>query len=98
MIAELSFATVRSRLAAILFAGIRPKPGRRSHRAFARKPGDCCTDWQSVRELVSRHLNHFQAKGIIRLAGREVRILNFNTLIAEARGLESRSEQQRRPA
>jgi CRP/FNR family transcriptional regulator len=86
IIEELSFTTVRHRLAAFLLriaqregtqsaAGVEfPLPG--SHQELAAQLG-------TVRELVSRNLSRLQAEGLLRLDGRRVVVPDLKALEAE---------------
>jgi CRP/FNR family transcriptional regulator len=85
IIEELSFTTVRQRLAALLVRmaekGIRRPQGVEftlpaSQQELAAQIG-------TVRELVSRNLSRFQAEGILKVKGRRVCILNQESLRAE---------------
>lgn len=86
IIEELSFATVRSRLAAWLLqearaSGQETPSGTKfvlniSNQELAFQIG-------TVRELVSRNLSYFQSKGIIKTEGRTVTITDLPSLEAE---------------
>lgn len=86
IIEELSFTTVRHRLASFLLrqaqqAGKRKKDGIElllpaSNQEFASQIG-------TVRELVSRNLSRLQAAGVLEVDGRNVRILDLKALEAE---------------
>jgi CRP/FNR family cyclic AMP-dependent transcriptional regulator len=85
IIEELSFTTVRSRLAALLLRlakkGKKTPAGTEitlpaSNQELASRIG-------TVRELVSRNLSRLQAAGIIRIEGRTVTITNMRALAAE---------------
>lgn len=90
IIEELSFTTVRSRLAAMLLrlaqtgkktaAGIQVELPA-SNQELAARIG-------TVRELVSRNLSRLQTAGIIRIDGRTVLISNLKQLEAEIEGSE----------
>ena len=84
MIEELSFASVRARLAAYLLRTA--AAGLNHNRFMARLPvnQEIAAHIGTVRELVSRHLGQLQAKGIIRITGRTLRILDWNALAQEA--------------
>jgi CRP/FNR family transcriptional regulator len=85
LIEELSFTTVRQRLAASLLRRADAE-GARSDR------GTCLTlpanheigaEIGTVRELVSRNLSRFQSEGLIRMDGKEICILDLEGLRAE---------------
>lgn len=86
IIEELSFTTVRHRLASFLVreAQRHGKPAAegieievpQSNQELASQIG-------TVRELVSRNLSRFQAEGLLRIDGRRVLILNLKGLEAE---------------
>ncbi len=83
MIEELSFSTVRVRLAAYLLRTSRGAPQSGfvlplpANQEIAAHIG-------TVRELVSRHLGRLQRKGIIRITGRVMQVLDANALAGEA--------------
>ena len=90
IIEELSFTTVRSRLASLLLrlarVGKRVDSGIEivlpaSNQELAAQIG-------TVRELVSRNLSRFQAAGIIRLEGRTVIVPNLKALEEEIESAE----------
>jgi CRP-like cAMP-binding protein len=91
IIEELSFTTVRHRLAALLLRlaqreGERTADGIRivlpaSHQELAAQIG-------TVRELVSRNLSRFQAEGLLKIEGRNVVIGDLRSLEAELQGAE----------
>lgn len=86
IIEELSFTTVRHRLASFLLR-LASREGKRtaegiemqlpaSHQELASQIG-------TVRELVSRNLSRFQAEGLLQMEGRKVVILDQKALEAE---------------
>jgi CRP/FNR family cyclic AMP-dependent transcriptional regulator len=87
MIEELSFTTVRQRLAALLVreAEARGRATPRgvefnlpwTHQELAAQIG-------TVRELVSRNLSRLQSTGVIHIEGRKVLVTDRNSLEAEA--------------
>jgi CRP/FNR family cyclic AMP-dependent transcriptional regulator len=91
MVEELSFTTVRHRLAALLLrtAQRRGKRGASgveftlgmSHQEIATQIG-------TVRELVSRNLSRLQAEGIIRIDGKTIVVPELTALEAEVAGGE----------
>jgi CRP/FNR family cyclic AMP-dependent transcriptional regulator len=88
LVQELSFTTVRQRLAALLLrqAQTAGRPGPEgiqfdlpgTHQELAARIG-------TVRELVSRNLSRLQASGVLRIEGRRVVVLNLAELEQEAR-------------
>jgi CRP/FNR family transcriptional regulator len=87
IIEELSFTTVRHRLASFLLA-LAKKDGRQtvdgieitlpvSNQELASQIG-------TVRELVSRNLSRLQAEGMIKIEGRNVIVCNLKELQSEA--------------
>lgn len=91
IIEELSFTTVRHRLASYLLRQAR-KEGRRrndgveillpaSNQEFAAQIG-------TVRELVSRNLNRLQAEGVLEIDGRSALIRDLKALEAETENQE----------
>ena len=91
IIEELSFTTVRHRLASFLIRQARKegKPAAdgiqiqlpASHQELASQIG-------TVRELVSRNLSRFQADGLVKIEGRSVLILDLKSLEAELEGVQ----------
>ena len=87
IIEELSFTTVRHRLAALLLRFAR-EAGTTSGRAeftIAANNQELAAQIGTVRELVSRNLSRFQAEGLIRLDGKTVVIPSVAKLEAEVR-------------
>jgi len=86
IIEELSFATVRHRLASFLVRQAR-REGRRTEAGIEitlpASNQELASQIGTVRELVSRNLSRFQAEGVIRIDGRNVVILDQKTLEAE---------------
>jgi CRP-like cAMP-binding protein len=91
IIEELSFTTVRHRLAALLLrlAKLRGKRTARSVE-FTLKGGnqELGAHIGTVRELVSRNLSRMQAEGLFKLEGKTVVIPNLDTLRAEVETTE----------
>lgn len=89
IIEELSFTTVRHRLASFLLrlaqSGKRTKEGipvtLPPHQELAAQIG-------TVRELVSRNLSRFQAQGLVKIDGRNVLITDLEALEAELQSAE----------
>ncbi len=88
VIEQLSFTTVRQRLAALLLQLARRR-GKRTPRGIeftlVSSHQDLAAHIGSVRELVSRNLSRLQTAGIIRIKGKTVLIPNLQALEAEAR-------------
>lgn len=81
LIEELSFTTVRSRLASLLLR--LAKGGERTERGIEFALGshtELAAQIGTVRELVSRNLARFQADGLIRMEGRRALIPNMDAL------------------
>lgn len=86
IIEELSFTTVRHRLAAFLVRLARHEGTRVSGGIAITLPGsnqELAAQIGTVRELVSRNLSRFQAEKLIQMDGREVVIANVKALEAE---------------
>jgi CRP/FNR family transcriptional regulator len=91
IIEELSFTTVRHRLASFLVRLARQEGKRTgkgieitlpaSHQELAAQIG-------TVRELVSRNLSRFQAEGLLSIDGRSVIVRNLEALQAELQSPE----------
>lgn len=103
MIEELSFSTVRSRLAAYLLRAANPDKTK-LNTACVHLPAsyEIAAQIGTVRELVSRNLSRLQAEGVIRINRRTVHIPDVRLLASEvgrasgylgqqARDLNSRS-------
>jgi len=85
IIEELSFTTVRHRLAALLLRLARDA-GKASGRAEFRIDAsnqELASQIGTVRELVSRNLSRFQAEGLIAMDGKNITIPNLARLEAE---------------
>lgn len=85
IIEELSFTTVRHRLAALLLRLAR-EAGHRSGRArfeLTVSNQELASQIGTVRELVSRNLSRFQAEGLIAMDGKSITIPNLARLEAE---------------
>ncbi len=90
IIEELSFTTVRHRLAALLIRLARDS-GQRGNRAEFKltvSNQELASQIGTVRELVSRNLSRFQAEGFIQLDGKTVIISDLDKLAAEVRAGE----------
>ena len=86
IIEELSFTTVRHRLAALLLrlAKLRGKRTARGVEFTLRGSNqELAAHIGTVRELVSRNLSRFQAEGLLKLDGKTVIIPNLDALRAE---------------
>jgi CRP/FNR family transcriptional regulator len=86
IIEELSFTTVRQRLAAYLLKKAEAE-GRQTGRgltfAMDGSHQEIAAEIGTVRELVSRNLARFHAQGLIETRGREVTIRDMEGLVAE---------------
>lgn len=92
MIEELSFATVRSRLAAYLLRAA-ANSGMSAGTVTVQLPStnqELAAQIGTVRELVSRHLSQLQTKEIIRITSRTVHIRDLKALTHEATGPANR--------
>lgn len=91
IIEELSFTTVRHRLAALLFR-LAKRRGTRTDRGveitLKSSNQELAAHIGTVRELVSRNLSRFQAEGLIKLEGKTVIIPNLDALQAEVEASE----------
>lgn len=89
IIEELSFATVRQRLVAVLVR-MAESEGKRSERGIDfQLPGthqDLAQQLGTVRELVSRNLMRLQAEGLLQVEGRSITVLNLPGLAAITEG------------
>jgi CRP-like cAMP-binding protein len=87
IIEELSFTTVRNRLASCLLQQAREK-GQRTQRGVEFELGSnnqqLAFQIGTVRELVSRNLSHFQSEGILKVEGRTIVIKDLSALEAVA--------------
>lgn len=85
IIEELSFTTVRHRLAAFLVA--LAKTGMRSAKGvevtLPANNQELASQIGTVRELISRNLSRFQTEGMIKIDGRSVVIVDLKALQAE---------------
>lgn len=85
IIEELSFATVRQRLAAVLVRTAQSQ-GQRTERGIDfQLPGthqDLAQQLGTVRELVSRNLMRLQAEGLLQVDGRKITIVDLAGLSA----------------
>jgi CRP-like cAMP-binding protein len=86
IIEELSFTTVRHRLASFLLR-LAQKDGKRSSGGveitLPASNQELASHIGTVRELVSRNLSRLQAEGILEIDGRRVTISNLKALEAE---------------
>lgn len=86
IIEELSFTTVRHRLAALLLRLAKRKgvrTGRGIEFTITASNQELASQIGTVRELVSRNLSRFQAEGVIKLEGKTVTVPNMAALEAE---------------
>jgi CRP/FNR family cyclic AMP-dependent transcriptional regulator len=91
IIEELSFTTVRHRLAAFLVRLARHEGARVNGGIEVTLPAsnqELAAQIGTVRELVSRNLSRFQAEKLIRMDGRQVVIVDLKGLEAELDGSE----------
>jgi len=86
IIEELSFTTVRHRLASLLLR-LAQKEGKRSAAGLEItlpiNNQELASQIGTVRELVSRNLSRLQAEGVLKIDGRTVTICDVKTLEAE---------------
>jgi CRP/FNR family cyclic AMP-dependent transcriptional regulator len=82
IIEELSFTTVRHRLASLLLRLARQQGGisREITIVLPASNQELASQIGTVRELVSRNLSRLQAEGLIEVEGRKVRIPNLKVL------------------
>jgi len=86
IIEELSFTTVRHRLAAFLIRLARTSGKRSANGIEITLPAnnqELASQIGTVRELVSRNLSRFQAEGMLKVEGRTVIVTNLQALEAE---------------
>jgi CRP/FNR family transcriptional regulator len=91
IIEELSFTTVRHRLAALLLR-LAERKGKRTGRGveftLTASNQELAAHIGTVRELVSRNLSRLQAEGILKLDGKKVVIPDLEALRAEVEATE----------
>jgi CRP-like cAMP-binding protein len=88
IIEELSFKTVRRRLAAVLYRAATSKGKKTSHGVEFTLPEtheELAAQIGTVRELVTRNLGYLQAMKIVRLEGKKVTVPSLESLEAEAK-------------
>jgi CRP/FNR family transcriptional regulator len=86
IIEELSFATVRHRLASYLFRLARQSGKQTAEGLVVSLPvtnQELAAQIGTVRELVSRSLSRLQAEGLLKIDGREVTLCNLKALEEE---------------
>jgi len=91
IIEELSFTTVRHRLAAFLVRLARTSGKRSDNGLEVTLPAnnqELASQIGTVRELISRNLSRFQAEGMIKIDGRTVSIPDLKALEAELHSAE----------
>ena len=91
IIEELSFSTVRHRLAAFLVRMAKTSGQRSTEGVEIMLPAnnqELASQIGTVRELISRNLSRFQAEGMIRIDGRAVIVTNLKALEAELNSAE----------
>ena len=86
LIEELSFTTVRGRLAMLLVRLVQTEgqPTARGHEVTLPPNQELAAQIGTVRELVSRNLGRLQAEGLIRLDGKRVIVPDVTTLARSA--------------
>jgi CRP/FNR family transcriptional regulator len=91
IIEELSFTTVRHRLAALLLR-LAKRKGKQTARGIeftiTASNQELAAHIGTVRELVSRNLSRFQAEGIVKLDGKTVVVPDLAALEAEVESSE----------
>lgn len=91
IIEELSFTTVRHRLASFLLR-LAQREGKRTPEGIevtlAVSNQELASQIGTVRELVSRNFSRLQSEGIIKIAGRSVVVCDWKGLEAETRSAE----------
>ena len=91
IIEELSFTTVRHRLAALLLR-LAKRKGKRTPRGIeftiTASNQELASHIGTVRELVSRNLSRFQAEGLVKMEGKTVIIPDVAALKAEVESSE----------
>jgi len=91
IIEELSFTTVRHRLAAFLVRLAKTSGERAAdgiHITLPANNQELASQIGTVRELVSRNLSRFQAEGMLKLDGRNVIVTDLEALEAELQSSE----------
>jgi CRP/FNR family transcriptional regulator len=86
LIEELSFTTVRGRLAMLLLRLVRTEgeATARGHEVTLPPNQDLAAQVGTVRELISRNLGRLQAEGLIRLDGKRLIVPDMDALAASA--------------
>jgi len=87
IIEELSFTTVRHRLAAFLLRAAQKERKSTARTVEFTLPGnnqELASQIGTVRELVSRNLSRMQSEGILKIDGRTVTVCDLKALEAEA--------------
>jgi CRP/FNR family transcriptional regulator len=91
IIEELSFTTVRHRLAAFLVR-LASTTGKRTEAGIEitlpANNQELASQIGTVRELISRNLSRFQAEGMLKIEGRNIIITNLKALEAELQSAE----------
>jgi CRP-like cAMP-binding protein len=91
IIEELSFTTVRHRLAALLLRLARRESAQNGKELTVTLPEnnqEIAFQIGTVRELVSRNLSRFQSEGLIEIDGRQLTIVNLKALQEEVNSSE----------
>jgi CRP-like cAMP-binding protein len=88
IIEELSFKTVRRRLAAVLYRAATSKGKKTNHGiefSLSETHEELAAQIGTVRELVSRNLGYLQAMKIVRMDGKKVIVRSLEALESEAK-------------
>ena len=90
IIEELSFTTVRHRLASFLYRIARTEGRRVTEGIEVSLPSnqELASQIGTVRELVSRNLSRFHSEGILKIDGRSATIIDLKALEAELQSAE----------
>lgn len=91
IIEELSFTTVRHRLASLLLRLARTEGKRTTDGVEVTLPvsnQELASQIGTVRELISRNLSRFQSEGLVKMDGRSVIIHDLKALEAEVQSAE----------
>ena len=90
LIEELSFTTVRGRLAMLLVRLVRTEghPTERGHEVTLPPNQDLAAQVGTVRELISRNLGRLQAEGLIRLDGKRMIVPDVDALAHSAEEMQ----------
>ncbi|MGZ5474853.1 MAG: Crp/Fnr family transcriptional regulator [Thermoanaerobaculia bacterium] len=91
LIEELSFTTVRGRLAMLLVRLVKSEgqTTERGHEVTLPPNQDLAAQIGTVRELVSRNLGRLQAEGLIRLDGKRMIVPDIEALAGSAEEIQT---------